>query len=252
MPLPDFLVAGAMKAGTTTLWAMLNQHPEIYVTRPKELHYFDRHFDRGREWYADQFSPGPAERVVGEATPIYMTDPVYHQRMHATVPDARILIILREPSARAYSHYWMMREKGSEPFDTFEDGLEAEAERWDDPPQLRAKWRFAYVRRGYYAEQLQGLESLYGREAMHVMVFEEFLAGPQAAMREAFDFLGVDSAVADSVELEHRKSSRGARKAKRGYPPMASATREQLRAHFAPHNAALEDWLGREVTAWRS
>lgn len=252
MPLPDFLVAGAMKAGTTTLWAMLNQHPEIYVTRPKELHYFDRHFDRGADWYSEQFTPAAGERVIGEATPIYMTDPVYHQRMHSTLPNARILVILREPSARAYSHYWMQRDKGSEPFETFEEGLAAEDERWNDSPQRRAKWRFAYVRRGYYAEQLRGLEALYGRPAMHVMIFEEFLANPQSSMRAVFDFLGVDTAKADSVELEHRKSSRGSRKAKRGYPPMAPETRARLQAGFAPHNAGLEDWLGREVTAWRS
>jgi hypothetical protein len=252
MPLPDFVVAGAMKAGTTTLWAMLNQHPEIHMTRPKELHYFDRHYGRGAEWYAEQFSPAAGERLVGEATPIYMTDPLFHQRMRDTVPHVRILIILREPAARAYSHYWMMRAKGSEDMGTFEEGLAAEDRRWEDPSSPRAKWRFAYRHRGYYADQLTGLEGLFGRDRMQVLIFEEFLKAPQQAMREVFDFVGAAPDVADSVELEHRKSSRGAVKAKRGYPPMEPQTKAQMREHFAPYNAALEEWLGREVTAWRS
>jgi hypothetical protein len=252
MPLPDFLVAGAMKAGTTTLWAMLNQHPEVYVTRPKELHYFDQHFDRGIAWYAEQFTPGASERMIGEATPIYMTDPVYHQRMFETVPHARLLITLREPSSRAYSHYWMMRAKGSEEFETFEGGLAAEDARWEASERLRMKWRFAYRRRGYYAEQLRGLETVYGRDRMHVLIFEEFIKAPRDSMRGVFDFLGIDSAVADTVELEHRKSSRGGRKAKQGYPPMSPETRARLREDFAPHHADLQAWLGREVTAWGS
>lgn len=252
MPLPDFLVAGAQKAGTTTLWAMLNQHPEVYVTRPKELHFFDQHFDRGITWYAEQFQPQNGERLVGEATPIYMTDPTYHKRMHEALPDARLLITLREPASRAYSHYWMMRAKGSEDLDTFESGLAAEEDRWQASPRLRMKWRFAYQRRGLYAEQLRGLEGLYGRDRMHVLVFEEFIKAPQEAMHGVFDFLGVDAGVAAAVQLEHRKSSSGGRKAKQGYPPMSSETRERLREYYAPHNADLHEWLGREVTAWTS
>lgn len=252
MPLPDFLVAGAMKAGTTTLWAMLNQHPEIYVTRPKELHFFDQHFNRGAQWYAEQFSPTSAERVIGEATPIYMTDPIYHRRMRNVLPHARLLVTLREPAARAYSHYWMMRDKGFEELETFEDGLAAETARWGNGEKTRGKWRFAYQRRGYYAEQLRSLEQFYGRDRLHVIVFEEFIRSPQSTMRTVFDFLGVDPAIADSVELEHRKSSRGSRKKKQGYPPMSAETRARLREQYAPHNAELEMWLGREVTAWRA
>ena len=251
MPLPDFLVAGAMKAGTTTLYAMLDQHPAVYVSTPKELHFFDRHFKRGPEWYAEQFTPGPEHAIVGEATPMYMADPLYRERMHSTLPDARILIILREPASRAYSHYWMMRAKGIEDLETFEAGLAAEDGRWETCETLREKWWYAYHRRGHYSEQIRAVEKDYGRDRMHVMLFEDLIAAPQEQMRQVFDFLGVDSAVADSVELVHKKSSKRALKSQKGYPPMAEETRRSLREYYAPHNADLEAWLGRELPGWR-
>lgn len=251
MPLPDFLVAGAMKAGTSTLRAMLNQHPAVHMSKRKELHYFDTHYDRGTQWYESRFRPSDGELVCGEATPIYMTDDILRQRMHETVPGARLLIILREPIARAHSHFWMLRSRGTELLPSFEEAIAAEDQRWAERGGIRAKWRFAYKRRGHYAEQLRGLQDLYGRERLHVVVLEELVKRPQDVMRGVYTFIGVDPSFADSVQLEHRLQTRTPlEKNGRRYPEMLENTREHLRDYFAPRNMDLEDWLGRSVTCW--
>ena len=120
MPFPTFVVAGAQKCGTSTLHSLLQDHPHVLMSRPKELHFFDRHWERGLDWYASQFTPGPDHQQFGESTPVYMYDAVGRQRMIETLPEARIVVILRDPIKRAYSHYRQYRNTEREPAPTFE------------------------------------------------------------------------------------------------------------------------------------
>src|SRR5437879_3262477 len=95
--LPDLLIVGAMKAGTTSLAAWLRAHPQVFMTEEKELHFFDARWARGVDWYHEQFAAAPETVLAGEATPAYMVRPVFIERMASVVPGARLLVMLRNP-----------------------------------------------------------------------------------------------------------------------------------------------------------
>ncbi len=123
---PDFVIVGAMRCGTTTLCRQLEGTGAVGITRPKELHYFDRRYDRGPAWYGAQFPvrSGP----VGEATPNYLYHPEALARLAADVPGVKIVVVRRDPAARAWSHYWHNVARGKEPLD-FAAALDAEPAR---------------------------------------------------------------------------------------------------------------------------
>ncbi len=258
MPLPTFIVAGAQKGGTTTLHNMLGEHPQIHVSRPKELHYFDRHYRKGTDWYAAAFRPTGEHRAWGEATPIYMYESLARRRMCKDLPDVRLVIILRDPVARAYSNYWMNRSKGVEELETFEEAIDAEAERLATASR-RVAARYAYLARGLYADQLEALEAAHGRDLIHPLLLTDLTADPTAALSQVFAFLDVDTDAAAQIPLLHAKSFRKGKSKVKGqpspkssaaYPPMDPSTDEKLRSHFAESNRRLAAWLDRDLSAW--
>ena len=127
-PLPDFLVIGAQKAGTTALYAYLRWHPGITGPSWKEVSFFDRHWWRGEFWYRGQFPLRSGQRLVGEASPSYLFHPLAPERVRSLVPEAKLIALVRDPVDRAYSHYQHEVALGREPL-SFEDALAAEAER---------------------------------------------------------------------------------------------------------------------------
>jgi len=160
-PLPDFLVIGAQKAGTTALYAYLRWHPGIAGPSWKEVSFFDRHWWRGEAWYRGQFPLRAGERLVGEASPSYLFHPLAPERARSLVPGAKLVALLRDPVDRAYSQYQHEVALGREPL-SFEDALAAEEERTRgeaerlaaDPRAFsRAWWDHTYAARGRYAEQ---------------------------------------------------------------------------------------------------
>src|SRR4051812_9293771 len=124
--LPTFVVVGAMRSGTTALVRYLGAHPRVYVGR-KEVHFFDRHFDKGIDWYKSQFDAPSGVLAVGEGTPRYMFDPVAVQRMARVLPDAKLVVTIREPVARAYSHYLKNVARGVEKL-AFDAAVAAESD----------------------------------------------------------------------------------------------------------------------------
>lgn len=267
MPLPTFVIVGAQKCGTSSLHRLLRQHPQVHMSRTKELHFFDRHFDRGLDWYAEQFTPGRRHQHSGETTPSYMYKEGARKRLIATLPDARIVMILRNPADRAYSHYWhdvrrLEQERRSQPVpDTFEAALAQE--RPELLPELAGGdvegggtgRPLSYVGRGEYLDQVEPLEAAYGRDRLHVMLLEDLLADRTAALRGLFRFLGVDEEPAESVREVHanryrRPDESGQVKAAE-YQPMRPETRAVLVEHFTPHNERLGAWLGRDLSHWR-
>lgn len=192
MRTPDFLVVGAMKSGTTSLLHYLGGHPDIY-TAPREVHYFDRHYDKGITWYGDQF-PGPGhESLIGESTPEYLYLDDVPARIAAQLPRARLLAVLREPVARAYSHYWHNKTRGHERL-SFADAIRAEPERLDSADQW-TRCRFSYVGRGMYAEQLQRFEKLFPRRNLRVVLFDDLVEHPVEVVQTLYRFLGTDDGV---------------------------------------------------------
>ena len=280
--LPAFLVIGAQRAGTTALFDYLLRHPDIAGPLPgggevawsrKELRFFDARYTKGTDWYRSFF---PLERrreaarrrggdlLVGEATPYYMFHPVVPARAAETIPDAKLIALVRDPVARAYSHYQLARRLGQEPLETFEEALAAERERLAGeeerllagPVDLRSPphRKFAYFARGLYADQLERWLEHYPREQLLVLVAEEFFVDPAAAFAQTLDFLGARtiglSELTDEITTAAANNVRAKQKTVRNraaYEPLEPETRAELEKRYAEPNARLAGLLRREL-----
>lgn len=244
-PLPDFLVLGAQKAGTTALYAYLRWHPGITGPSWKEVSFFDRHWWRGEQWYRGHFPLRARGRLVGEASPSYLFHPLAPERVRAVVPRARLVALLRDPVARAYSHYQHEVALGREPL-SFEDALAAEEERTRgeverlvaDPRAFsRAWWDHTYVARGLYAEQLERWYAVFDRSQLLVVRTEDLAERPAETYAEILAFLGAEPhALAEYPRVFERS-----------YAPLAPGTRAALAERFAEPNRRLEELLGRRL-----
>jgi hypothetical protein len=269
--LPDFVVIGAMRSGTTSLHQWLRAHPDVYVPAVKELHYFSYNHDKGEPWYRSHFAPARDEQVVGESSQDYLYSVLALERMAARVPDARLVCVLRNPVDRAYSHYWHKRERGSEDL-AFEDALVAEPERIGrSEPDSRA---YSYAARGRYVEQLEHVATLFPRSALLVLLFDDLVTDPADTFRRVCEHLGVSASVPPNPDrrvnryggfrsLRLRNAARRLPKPLRDavgrlnrrrddYPPMSSATRALLVEQFRNDNTRLAAWLDRDVSSWNA
>ena len=243
-PLPDFLILGAQKAGTTALYAYLRWHPQITGPSFKEVSFFDRHYARGERWYRAHL---PIRRcgIVGEASPSYLFHPLAPARVAQMVPRARLIALVRNPVDRAFSHYQHEVALGREEL-SFEDALARENERMDgevermlrDPTYFSyAWWNYTYAARGRYSEQLERWLAAFPREQLLVLFTEELAADTAGTYRRVLDFLGVDERGLDSYP----------RIFEREYGGMDLATRTRLEREFAAPNGRLAELLGRQL-----
>lgn len=252
-PLPDFLIVGAQKAGTSALYSYLRRHPAIVGPWWKEVSFFDRHFSRGEAWYRGHFPTQAWGKLVrrrtgvvpiaGEASPGYLFHPDAPQRVASLLPNARLVALLRNPVDRALSHYHHTVALGREPL-SFEDALEREAERMRgelgrmrDPEYFsHAWWNFTYVGRGEYALQLERWLDVFPREQLLVLASEELLGEPVTTYARVLEFLGAPPHALESYP----------RVFERDYPDMAPDTRRRLVDRFAEPNRRLYALLGRD------
>ncbi len=264
-----------MKAGTTTLAGLLASHPDVFIFPDKEVHFFDRHFDRGVDWYREQFGGATTERAVGEATGAYMRKDEVVARMASVVPEAKLLAVLRDPVDRAYSHYWMLRSKWGIGH-TFEELVREEIAGRRLPPPLSHARLLDF---GRYVPQLESLCAHFPRESLHVLLFEDLTDDRADSYAGVCRFIGVDDAhVPQEAErvwnkttgLRSERLRRGMlragafRRAPRlaaaidrlnrteSYPRMDSGIRRELVEWYADEISALSAWLGRDLSAWRT
>lgn len=249
---PDFLILGGQKCGTTTLFGTIIQHPDIFRPRKKEPMYFSHRFNRREAWYRANFPSFPVKvfhKLRGrrfqtfEASTNYLFHPHVPERVHATLPNAKLIALLREPAARAYSHFQHMIRDGRENL-SFEEAIEKEEERLagelqkmqsDDYYTADSFRFFSYKARGVYVDQLDTWTKLFPRERLLVLQMERLMREPQATMDRVTEFLGVprwDGFV-------HKTENVGGYKS-----PMSDAMRGKLRDYFKPHNERLWNWLG--------
>jgi Sulfotransferase domain len=249
-PLPDFLILGAQKAGTTALYAYLRRHPSITGPSWKEVSYFDRHYTRGEAWYRGNFPNRSRTRgkLVGEASPSYLFHPLGPERVREPLPEARLIALVRNPVDRALSHYNHEVALGREPL-SFQEALDAEEARLRgeverlvaDPSYFsRPWWSHTYKARGRYAEQLERWLALFPQEQLLVLPTEDLGAEPVRTHARVLEFLG-----AAPHELDEYP-----RVFERRYSPMAPETRERLAAEFEEPNRRLYELLGRDL-GWR-
>ena len=243
--LPDVVIIGAQKCGTSSLHDYLTQHPGVIAPLRKEVHYFDDNFGRGERWYRAHFGRVGESAINIDSSPYYLFHPLAPQRTHAVLPRARLIVMLRDPVRRAYSHYWHERDKRRETL-SFEDALQAEPRRTERAGELLASGaldsssdhrNFSYLARGRYAGQLDRWLAFYPRQQLHIVRFETFVRDPLATLNEALAYLGL------APLAQARLEARNARK----YPPLEAATAARLKEQFAPENSRLEALLGRSM-----
>ncbi len=239
-----FLIAGTQKGGTTALAQFLARHPQIFIARQKELHFFDtdRFFRGGAPdyaWYHQHFEASDGFLAVGEATPIYMYWPAAAARIHAYNPAMKLIMILRNPIERAYSDYIMERKRGFE-YWPFRWAVRCERLRsLLSPPTWRRL--HLYTGRGFYTRQIQNLLRYFPREQMLFLKTEELREQHDATLQRVCDFLGVEPfpACAQEIVFSHE------------YDPMPPADWSLLQRVFAAELAALERLLGWDCSSWR-
>ncbi|MCZ6597764.1 MAG: sulfotransferase domain-containing protein [Planctomycetota bacterium] len=253
--LPDFLVIGAKKCGTTALYAYLTQHPSIAPAFKKEIYFFNAFYGKGRYWYQG-FFPTVFERrrahsagrafLTGEATPDYLFNPHAPTRTFATVPEARLIAILRNPVDRAYSFYHHNLRAGVEHL-SFEDAVDREQERLAgerekvlaDPDYFSFDHEHhSYLARGVYVDQVKDWTERFSRSQVLVLATEALYDRPKETLREAFSFLGLPY---------HAPGEFRTLNAAAPYPDMDPRTRQELGEYFEPHNRRLYEFLDKDL-----
>jgi len=252
---PSFMVIGAQKAGTTSLFKYLIEHRNYLRPLLKDVYFFDRDYQRGLAWYQSFFPTlREVERraaevdgsiVTGEGATHYLLHPWAPKRMQETYPAMKIVVLLRDPVRRAISHYHHNVRDGVETATTALEAFEREADRVGPDLERMARdetfysddaMTYSYLARGRYAEQLQRWMNYFPREQFLIMSSERFYKDSDASFREICRFIGIPekSLPAYPPEGQGKKQSKN------------DGGRDFAQAHFEPHNAQLVAMLGDE------
>lgn len=246
---PNFIIIGAQRSGTSSLFSYLIQHPQIVGSVTKEVHYFDKHFEKGPDWYRSNF---PLQLInehalIGEATPSYLYYPEVPQRISNLLPEVKLIAILRNPTERAISQYFYTVKNGGEDLPLM-DALLAEESRIEleeagqgiaknskkAPSQIHS-----YKQRGHYFQQLDRYWAHFPRNRVLIVESLALFRQPEETLREVFDFLGTDPDF-KPPDLAPRNSNPIRQE-------VPEAVYRYLDAYFAPHNERLYAALQRDL-----
>lgn len=271
--LPTFFLIGANKAGTTSLHRYLAAHPAVFMSSPKEPEYFAlRGLDVGERpdrrgprrittaaEYEALFDAVDGETAVGEASTVYLRSRRAAEGVHAAVPDARIVAVLRDPIERARSAHAMYVRKGFEPLTSFDEAVEAELAGAD------GDWRH-YVKLGEYHEGLVRWFDRFDRDRIRIHLFDDLGADPLALVRDLYEFLQVDPSFTPDVSRRYnvdptrqstvRRLTKAVLRRRRPTPapvraePPSLAMRARLAERYQPGVAALEQLIDRDLSTW--
>lgn len=255
--LPDFIIIGGQRCGSTSLYRSLTSHPGILSARIKEVHFFDLAYQRGLPWYQanfplsasakiqQMFRGGEQPYLTGEASPYYLFHPLVPARVKAALPQVKLIALLRNPIDRAYSHYQHYIAAGFEQL-SFEEAIEREPERLRGEEEKLLQdgnycsynhQMYSYLARGRYTEQLQRWWRHFPREQILLITSEEFSENPSAVSRRALEFLG-------TCEPDRESAMNEKYHAKPYTAPMNPETRRSLQEYFAPYNQELYELTG--------
>jgi hypothetical protein len=251
--LPSLLVIGAQRAGTTSLHDYLSQHPSLFASRRKEVHYFDINYGKGSRWYASNFPTRKyAEQQAGssaqylsfETTPYYLYHPLAPARAAQMLPQAKIIALFRDPILRAYSHYLNEFRKGYETL-TFadaiaaeEDRLRGETEKLTEQPAYYSynHQHYSYVDRGRYAAQVERWLKYFPREQFLFLRSEDLFENPAEILGQIAEFLEI----APFPNQEYERLNASVRPAK-----LDNSVRQRLSKDFSSYNARLGEITNR-------
>ncbi|MGM0884265.1 MAG: sulfotransferase domain-containing protein [Bacillota bacterium] len=240
---PDFLIIGAQKCGTTSLYNYLIQHPQIISALNKEVHFFDINFKKGLDWYRSKFPLLESKKwITGEASPYYIFHPHTPKRIFQIMPKIKLIVLLRNPVDRAYSHYHHQVRMGTEPL-SFREAIKKEESRLkpeimkmlkDENYQSPPYQYYSYLARGRYVEQLKTWMNLFPTEQFLILKSEDLYSNPAIVFHRVLDFLGLPR-----YELkQYTKDNSGA------YLKLDLQLRNELLEYFRPYNRQLYKYLG--------
>lgn len=207
-PLPDFIIIGAQKAGTTSLFDYLNQHSQIKMSTPlKEVHYFSYNYSKGLNWYKSNFPIVTKKEknniLVGEASPYYLFHPHSAERIHKILPDIKLIVILRNPTDRAISHYFHELRHNTETLPII-DALKAEESRItpeydkmlnNHSYESQIHQNLSYKARGRYTEQLEQYYKYYSKNQLLIITSEDLFKNTADCLKSVYDFLGIKTEI---------------------------------------------------------
>ncbi|MFK8185638.1 MAG: sulfotransferase [Phormidesmis sp.] len=218
MTMPNFIVLGAGKAGTQSIYNYLLEHPDIYMSPTKETNFFalngqqpnfqgppdpiNQYSIADLNDYQAQFANVTTEKAIGEISPLYLYSPIAPRRIKETLPNAKLIVILRNPVDRAYSCYLFLRARLTETITDFDQALQAEPERIDK----NWPWPWHYKSLGFYYEQLQRYYQLFDPDQIKIYLYEDFRANNVAVMQDMFQYLEVDETFVPDVSLKYNFS----------------------------------------------
>ena len=259
MPLPNFIILGAAKAGTTALYHYLKQHPEVGMSRVKETNYLalkghpldfrgpgdadyiKPHAVTTEAGYHDQFAHCEGKKAVGEASPLYLYDPRVAGEIKALLPDARLVAILRHPVDRAYSAFLHLIRDRRETTDDFLEALRRE------PDRIADHWEhiWHYVAMGRYAEQLDRYLALFPREQIRIYIYRELRKDPQGLLRDLYTFLDIDPTFEADITTRHNAGIPHDER-----PPLLPDARAWIADALAADVARLGQIVDRDLPHW--
>ena len=281
MILPNFLICGAPKAGTTSLYEYLREHPDVRMSEPKETGFFFESYERGIAWFSkNHFANYDGEAAVGEASAGNMLHEEVPGRIAEHVPDAKLIFVLRDPVERIYSHHNFDINIGTAPLQkTFSERVREDSE-----------WSEIMVELGMYHEQLLRYEEHFDASQMKIILYERFCDEQKQVLREVYEFIGVDPSFEPDTSTRHNvtrypksrtlhrlayalwepvekrlgdavlEKTRWLRSAVRNRlfqsgtdqekPPMKPADRAYLRDIYREPNARLAEYLDRDLSHW--
>ena len=253
--LPDFYIIGFVKCGTTSLYEYLISHPNVHPPKGKEIDYFDRLYSRGINWYKMGF-PLKFHRFIatrifrrpfltGEATPRYIENPHAPHRIKQVTPNAKFIILLRNPTTRAFSQYNMNLRNDYE-YRNFEDALNHETERIEGRMQKMEQdpgyysWNYdlyGYSEHGIYVDKIKHWMEVFPKEQFLIIQSEEFLEHKSKTFEQVLKFLGLPVWEPDEYVLYKKRDYKES---------MDPELRKKLTDNFKPHNQRLYEFLGRK------
>lgn len=248
---PDFLIIGAQKGGTTSLYRYLIKHPRIKWASCKEVHFFDRYYTKGMDWYRAQFpeKDGVTDFITGEATPAYIFHPLAAERIRVAFPRVKLILVVRNPIDRAFSQYKMYVRKGLETR-SFEQALKQEQKM---VKRERAKiiasgnkgyWSrehdyFSYASRGMYFDQIKQFMSYFDKSQLLVISSEDLMFKTEETVNVVLRFLGLEEIALPQYGYYHV--------AHNNELVLNPETRNKLALFFEPKNKALQDYITHEL-----
>lgn len=241
----DFIIPGVMKGGTTSARYYLEQHPKLYLS-PRETGFFtEEYFHKGLSWYKDQFKiPKAFTGLIGEKTPRYCVSPGALDRIKKTLPDVKLIMFLRDPVTRMYSH-WNHNRVANERqrhhnYVAFDEYISKKKHSFSNPFNSGP---YNPYNRGKYVEQLKNIVEKFGKEKLHVVISERCKGNILEEYNKIFNFLGVSELSESDIKYKdvHMKPY---------VTTMQEKERDCLREFFKPYNEQLFEFLGYEIDEW--